>query len=122
MLSAANHDARLRNLSGIVRKVYDAVPMSEPWSMSYINSEVQRNGGTTRDARVVHGCINSLKAAGLVNEPVPGVFIRVAVRPAKPKTIDQSHKKEDITMSSAATAVAKNSSKNSAACAVVHLV
>lgn len=86
MLSPVKYQERLKNLSAIAAKVYAAVPSSEPWSMSYINSELQRTGGITRDTRLLHGCLNSLKLAGLIQEPERGVFIRVPVRADKPKT------------------------------------
>ncbi len=86
MLSPVKYQERLKNLSAIAAKVYAAVPASEPWSMSYINSELQRTGGITRDTRLLHGCLNSLKLAGLISEPERGVFIRVPVRADKPKT------------------------------------
>ena len=86
MLSPVKYQERLKNLSAIAAKVYAAVPASEPWSMSYINSELQRTGGITRDTRLLHGCLNSLKLAGLISEPERGVFIRVPVRSDKPKT------------------------------------
>ena len=85
MLSPVKYQERLKNLSAIAAKVYAAVPASEPWSMSYINSELQRTGGITRDTRLLHGCLNSLKLAGLISEPERGVFIRVPVRADKPK-------------------------------------
>lgn len=85
MLSPVKYQERLKNLSAIAAKVYAAVPASEPWSMSYINSELQRTGGITRDTRLLHGCLNSLKLAGLISEPERGVFIRVPVRAGKPK-------------------------------------
>lgn len=85
MLSPVKYQERLKNLSAIAAKVYAAVPASEPWSMSYINSELQRTGGITRDTRLLHGCLNSLKLAGLISEPERGVFVRVPVRQEKPK-------------------------------------
>lgn len=85
MLSPVKYQERLKNLSAIAAKVYAAVPASDPWSMSYINSELQRTGGITRDTRLLHGCLNSLKLAGLISEPERGVFIRVPVRADKPK-------------------------------------
>lgn len=85
MLSPVKHEERLRHLSAIARKVYEAVPKSEPWSLSYINSELQRTGGTGRDTRILLGCLNGLKIAGLVEEPTRGTFIRVGVRAEKIK-------------------------------------
>ena len=85
MLSPVKHQERIKNMSAIAQKVYAAVPAAEPWSMTCIHQEIQRTGSTTRDTRVVHGCLNTLKEAGLIEEPSRGTFVRVAVRQDKPK-------------------------------------
>lgn len=105
MLSPVKHEERLRHLSSIARKVYEAVPKSEPWSLSYINSELQRTGGTGRDTRILLGCLNGLKIAGLVEEPTRGTFIRVGVRAEKPKSapIESQPQQEIKTMQAIAT-------------------
>lgn len=112
MLSPVKYQERLKNLSAIAAKVYAAVPASEPWSMSYINSELQRTGGITRDTRLLHGCLNSLKLAGLISEPERGVFIRVPVRADKPKTqserTQQPTTTEDNKMSASAAKTPRN--------------
>ena len=72
-----------KSLTAIAQKVYAAVPASEPWSVSFIHSEMSRMGSSTRDVAVVYGCLNSLKASGLVAEPQRGTFIRVATKPEK---------------------------------------
>jgi hypothetical protein len=89
-ISATKFQAMHKSLTAIAQKVYAAVPASEPWSVSFIHSEIQRNGGTTRDYRVVQGCLSSLKDSGLISEPQRGVFIRVGVKPEK-ETIVQSN-------------------------------
>lgn len=83
MISETKYKERIRNLSSIATKVFSAVPISEPWSMSRIFAEMRRAGGTTRDERIVCGCLNSLKEAGLIEEPEPSIFIRCKVRPSK---------------------------------------
>lgn len=85
MLSQLKYQERIQNLSAIAQKVYAAVPASEPWSMTCIHSEIQRLGGSTRDSRIVHGCLNTLKESGLIEEPARGTFIRSAIRPIKTK-------------------------------------
>lgn len=96
MLSPAKYQERLHNLSAIAQKVYAAVPASEPWSMTCIHQEIQRTGGSTRDARIVHGCLNTLKESGLIEEPTRGTFIRSAIRPEKPKTTEITTKEEKM--------------------------
>lgn len=98
MLSPVKYQERLKNLSAIAQKVYSAVPASEPWSMTRIHAEMQRVGGTSRDQRIVHGCLNSLKDAGLIDEPERSVFVRVAVRPEKAKPTESATTKEEKPM------------------------
>lgn len=68
-------------MSGIAQKVYAAVPCAAPWSVSYIHSEMQRLGSSTRDVRIVQGCLNSLKDAGLIQEASKGLFVRTQIKP-----------------------------------------
>lgn len=83
MLSPTRYEERLRNLTPTARKVFDAVPISEPWSSTYIQSEMSRLGTRPGGTDILMGCLNSLKQAGLVEEPERGQFIRARVRPAK---------------------------------------
>lgn len=98
MLSPVKYQERMRNLTAIASKVYAAVPAAEPWSMTRIHAEMQRLGGTWRDQRIVHGCLNSLKDAGLIEEPERSVFVRVAVRPDKPKPPEPTTTQEEKKM------------------------
>lgn len=82
-ISTTKFQAMHRSLTAIAQKVYAAVPASEPWSVSYIHSEMARLGSSTRDVAIVYGCLNSLKASGLVTEPQRGCFVRVAMKPEK---------------------------------------
>lgn len=86
MLSPTRYEERLRNLTPTARKVFEAVPISEPWSSTYIQSEMSRTGTGPGGAHVLMGCLNSLKQAGLVEEPERGQFIRARVRPAPVKS------------------------------------
>ena len=96
MLSLMKHQERVKHLSATAQKVYSAVPISEPWSVTRIYSEMQRIGTSTRDQRVVQGCLNSLKESGLVVEPERGIFARVAIRPeVKKQTESQTTTKEE---------------------------
>ena len=82
-ISTTKFQAMHKSLTAIAQKVYAAVPASEPWSTSYIHSEMGRLGSSTRDVAVVLGCLNTLKAAGLVAEPQRNTFIRTAIKPEK---------------------------------------
>ena len=84
MLSAVRHQALLSGVTSLAQKVYGAVPITESWTHQQIFQEVSRLNISAAYA-IVSGCLNSLIAAGLVNEPTPGSFRRVGVRAAKPK-------------------------------------
>lgn len=81
MLNQKRHEIRLKNMSAIARRVYEAVPAMEAWGASFIQSELNRTGCSTgRDFRTLQGCLSSLVEAGLVLEPERGVFKRAPIR------------------------------------------
>lgn len=95
MITESQMERRYNALSVNCKKVYDAVPISEPWSTSYILSEIQRKSSYTSNARVLTGSLNTLKASGLVREISPGLFVRVAIKPAASKTEDNTEITEE---------------------------
>lgn len=64
-MKQARADSLLSTESGISRKVYDAIPISEPWNLKQIISELHRKG-VTANQRTIEGCIASLEGRGLV--------------------------------------------------------
>lgn len=82
MMSEARHRAVLGGLSSIARKVYEATPISEPWAMTRIMSEMNRVGLPVAH-KVAGGCLSTLVSAGLVTEPDRGCFIRAPIRNTK---------------------------------------
>ena len=80
MLSPAKFKMLYNQQHAAVRKVYDAVPMSEAWDHSQIIGELRRVGHSMRDMSVVLGCLDTLRRQGLVNEPQKGFFSRVQIR------------------------------------------
>jgi hypothetical protein len=66
-------------LTSIAQKVYEAVPISDPWSVAMLKNELVRTG-KSMDTRTLEGCLNSLMRSGLISEPSPGHWIRVKVR------------------------------------------
>ena len=74
-----------KGLTGIARKVLEAVPIADTWSVTQLLSELRRAGHTS-DHKLVSGCLSSLVDTGLVREPVRGSFKRVniAPKPAQP--------------------------------------
>lgn len=73
---------RVNGLTGVIRKVYDAVPMQTPWNAHEIGQELFRTGKSGVDAHTLKGCLNSLSKYGMVREPTRGYFMRLPV--AKP--------------------------------------
>ena len=72
--------------TGVAKKVYGAVPITEAWPSKSIVVELARQG-QVRDFSIVEGCLNTLKEVGLIKEPSPGHFQRV-----KPKAEPMSTK------------------------------
>jgi hypothetical protein len=86
MISSSRFKQIHIGLYALAQKVYSAVPISEPWSTSYIQCEMQRNGGSNKDMSIISGCLNSLVASGLIVEKERGTFMRA---PVKDKPIDK---------------------------------
>lgn len=98
MLSMSRFQTIHKSMTNIAQKVYAAVPASEAWGMSVIFSEMQRMGYPTRDIRVMQGCLNNLKEAGLVSEPERGRFIRTPVKAEKAQPTLQPETQEILSM------------------------
>lgn len=91
-MNNAKINAIENSVSGIARKVLEAIPISEEWTAAQIAWEVKRNGGSG-DQRIIGGCINSLIQSGVVREPTRGNFIRVGQKP-KLATVPPQEKEE----------------------------
>lgn len=73
-------------LTSVARKVFDATPMSEPWSASRIVAEMARKG-SQQDHRVVLGAMCDLCGRKLVREVSTGMFQRMTTdHPTPPET------------------------------------
>ncbi len=72
--------SKAQGLTGIAKKVFDAVPLATEWTTGQILSELHRVTGTRNDHRIVLGCLSTLVEQGLAREPTPGVFTRVALK------------------------------------------
>lgn len=80
MMSSAKADALLQGQTGLARKVYEATPIREAWTVGQIQSAM-KDGGSV-EHRVIVACLKDMREAGLVRE-VSGIFQRTEVR-AKP--------------------------------------
>ncbi len=78
-MNAAKIEAAEKSLNGIAKKVYEAVPVQEEWSVTQIIRELSRCGSNP-DHKVVMGCIVVLVEKGLVREPRRGLFIKAPQR------------------------------------------
>jgi hypothetical protein len=79
-ISTARHQVLLHEQSSVAQKVFEAVPMQEVWSSQQIHGALQRTTRSTMDFKILQGCLNTLKEAGLVHEPKTGCFERVKQR------------------------------------------
>ena len=84
MVQAQKLARAAESLSGVAKRVLDAVPISEPWTATQICSELGRHGSRV-DFNIVLGCLNTHKQAGLVKEPMTQYFQRVAITVPAPK-------------------------------------
>lgn len=76
-------EALLSAQSNTAKRVYEVVPIQEPWSARQVMAEMLRLGKTSRiDQRVLDGCLGALVEAGLVRALPQGMFVRAPVRPS----------------------------------------
>lgn len=80
-----------RGMTGLARKVLDAVPLSEPWDLAQIVSDITRTTGSRPDLQTVKATLVSLVGQGVVEEPRDGRYVRVKVRqPLAPMLVRSS--------------------------------
>lgn len=79
-MNAARLQELEKGLSGIAKKVLEAVPISEQWNRHKIYGELGRIGHNIEKASV-DGCLKYLMEMGLVREPARGSFIRIVAKP-----------------------------------------
>lgn len=81
----AMNNARMRaieqGLSGIAKKVLEAVPIENEWTTSQIITEMRRVTGAYPDKHVVDGCISALMDSKLIKEASHGHYTRVMSKP-----------------------------------------
>lgn len=71
------------NLTGVAKKVFETVPIAEPWHMNVIAGELRRRGHNI-DRKTIDGCLGSLKDSGVIRETSCGHFKRVEIHEAQP--------------------------------------
>lgn len=84
-LSQARFNVVLASQSPAAKKVFEVVPITEAWPSRQVLAALERATRTHMDYRVLEGCLNTLKEAGLVQEPMRGLFQRAKVKPETKK-------------------------------------
>lgn len=78
-MGAAAVKRTIQGLTVVAKKVYDVVPINEPWSLAQIHSELVRQGHNLGHV-VIDGCLKSLRADHVIKEPKVGFYIKVAIK------------------------------------------
>lgn len=81
MMSAARHKQVMQGQTGIARKVFEAVPIENPYNPSQIRTEMFRLGMTAPDMGILEGCLKALVEAGVCREHYGRVFTRAPSKP-----------------------------------------
>lgn len=91
MMSQARFNAIYSGQTAIAKKVYDAVPIADTWSIPQIIGELERTG-FRHEYRSVAGCLATLLNAGLVQDTGKGRFCREPIREKTPTPKEESMK------------------------------
>lgn len=84
---------KLAGQTTLANKVFQCVPISEPWGISQISGEFGRTLGRVAEHTTLRGCLTSLAEAGLIKSSQKNtLFQRVPVKAEKPTII----KKEEV--------------------------
>ena len=96
----------IKSMTSVAKKVFDAVPIKEPWHITQIANELFRLGIKLENSMIA-GCLASLEKQGVIIEKPRGVFIRASVKDYQPipeiadiqlrKTISLQQEKEPMT-------------------------
>lgn len=80
-------DNFLRGMSGVVRTIYQAIPLSEAWTPQEVLGELHRTGNKGLGLQQIAGTTKLLKQAGLIKEVRAGGFTRYPTKENKPRTV-----------------------------------
>lgn len=76
----------IQSLTGVTRKIFEAVPVEVAWNRHQIHQELIRSG-RTYEVQSVDGQLTRLAELGLVEQPKIGYFKRVSPKPDKSKPV-----------------------------------
>lgn len=89
-MTPKKRDILIRGQTGIAQKVYECVPVQEPWASFQVLAAMRNMTGSTPDTRIVSGCLASLVDAGLIKKVGRDQYQRIALErldaQAKPVT------------------------------------
>lgn len=69
----------LQGQTSQARKIFDAVPIAEPWTEATINKTFSLTGAQPVASHTLRACLRDMRDAGLIREPKVGYYQRVAV-------------------------------------------
>ena len=79
----------MQGQTGIAKKVYECVPISEPWRSFQVLTALRNMTGSTPDVRIVQGCLRDLVDSGLIRRTGTDHYQRIQVekktKPQEPK-------------------------------------
>jgi len=81
----------LQGQTSQARKIFEAVPIAEPWTEATINKAIRLTGAQQIASHTLRGCLRDMRDAGLIREPQSGLYQRVAVTrntPAPQKEVE----------------------------------
>jgi hypothetical protein len=108
MLSKVRFNQIHKGLPANAKKVYEAIPISEPWSPTAIQAELARQGiGLPFD--IMQGCVRALVEADLVKES-SGRYARCPVKPAALHSGPELSKTMEVELAPGVTATVKKPS------------
>ncbi|MDF3932132.1 hypothetical protein [Pseudomonas citronellolis] len=78
-MTPAKHVSLMHGQTGIAKKVYECVPITEGWSSFQVMAAMRNLTGSTPDPRIVSGCLTSLADAGLIKKTGRDTYQRLPV-------------------------------------------
>lgn len=69
----------INGLTGVSRRVYEAVPIAGPWTAAQIGTELFRTSHRI-DPKTIEGCLASLTSQKLIAEPQRGLFCKFSLK------------------------------------------
>lgn len=78
-MTPSKKQSLMQGQTGVAKKVYECVPIGEPWSACRVMAAMRNLTGSTPDSRIVSGCLVSLVDSGLIKKLGHDHFQRIPV-------------------------------------------